>query len=67
LTHDRGSASVAGDDSLNPNPAGIHVLTTNTAGQPADLDFVVGVFCGNSTGLQTKPAPPAAGTSLAGH
>src|SRR5262249_8526956 len=29
LTHDRGSATVGGWDSKNPNPQGIHILTTN--------------------------------------
>ncbi len=62
LVHDRGSASVAGFDNLNPDPQAIHVLTSDAQGNPADLDFDVIVFCANSKGLQTKPAPPAAGS-----
>jgi len=62
LVHDRGSATVAGFDHLNPDPQAIHVLTTDAHGNPADLDFDVIAFCGNSKGLQTEPAPPAAGT-----
>jgi hypothetical protein len=61
LVHDRGSASAAGFDHLNPDPTAIHVLTTNAAGQPADLDFVVIAFCGNTAGIQFGAAPPAAG------
>jgi hypothetical protein len=61
LVRDRGSASVAGYDSSNPNPNAIHVLTTNAAGQPADVDFVVLALCGATKGLTITPAPPAAG------
>jgi hypothetical protein len=61
LTHDRGSATASGYDHTNPDPTAIHVLTTSAAGQAADLDFVVLAFCGNSTGIQSTPAPPAAG------
>lgn len=62
LVHARGSVSIAGYDSANPHPQTIHVLTTNAAGQPADLDFAVLALCGNTTGLTVVPAPDAAGT-----
>ena len=61
LTHNRGSTSTSGYDNVNPDPRAIRVLTTDATGQPADLDFHVIAFCGNSKGLQTSPAPPAAG------
>jgi hypothetical protein len=61
LTHDRGSASVAGWDHLNPDPAAIHVMTTDATGQPADLDFVVIAVCGKAPGIQFGSAPPATG------
>jgi len=59
LVHDRGSASASSYDHTNPDPQAIHVLTTNAAGQPADLDFVVSALCGNKA--SNAPAPPAAG------
>jgi hypothetical protein len=61
VTHDRGYASASGYDHFNPDPQAIHVLTTNAAGAAADLDFVVIAFCGNSAGIISQPAPPAAG------
>ena len=61
LTHDRGSATAGGYDHFNPDPQAIRVLTTNAAGQPADLDFVVIAFCGRTKGIQSTPAPPGAG------
>jgi len=62
LTHDRGSASVSGYDGLNPYTGAIHVLTTDTTGGAADLDFVVLALCGKQQGIQIGAAPPAAGT-----
>jgi hypothetical protein len=64
LTHDRGSANAYGYDHFNPDPYAVRVVTNNAAGQPADLDFVIGVFCGPAEGIQSSPAPPAAGTRL---
>ena len=61
LTHDLGMATAAGYDSFNPDPTAIRVRTANTAGQPADLDFVVIAFCGRTKGIQSSPAPPGAG------
>ena len=61
LVNARGSVSLAGYDGRNPNPQAIHVLTTNAAGQPADLDFTVLAVCGSTKGLTIVPAPPAAG------
>lgn len=64
LTHARGSATVAGWDSKNTDPQAIHVLTTNAAGQAADLDFVVGALCGGGSGnIQFGASPPASGTA----
>jgi hypothetical protein len=57
LVHDRGSASASSYDHLNPDPYAIHVLTTDATGNPADLDFMIMAFCGNSKGLQTSPYP----------
>jgi hypothetical protein len=70
LTHDRGSASIAGWDTVsqwNQYAGGIHVMTTDATGNPADLDFVVGVFCGSAKGVQFGAAPPATGNGGAGH
>jgi hypothetical protein len=61
LVHDRGSISLSGWDSKNPDPTAIHVLTTGANGQPADLDFVVLALCGKSNGLQIGAAPPETG------
>jgi hypothetical protein len=61
LVHDRGSVSLSGWDSVNPDPTAIHVLTTAANGQPADLDFNVLVLCGSTKGLQIGSAPPGAG------
>ena len=61
LTHDLGFATAAGYDRFNPDPTAVHVTTADVTGQPADLDFVVIAFCGNSKGLTTQPAPPATG------
>jgi hypothetical protein len=64
LTHDRGSATVAGIDSVNQwnsYPGGIHVMTTDASGNPADLDFVVVALCGTAKGVQFGAAPPGHG------
>src|SRR5438105_7378588 len=61
LTHDLGSATAGDYSHINPDPQAIHVMTMNAAGQRADLDFVVAAFCGPSQGIQSSPAPPAAG------
>jgi hypothetical protein len=70
LTHDRGSVTIAGYDSVsqwNQYAGGIHVMTTDATGNPADLDFVVGAFCGTAKGVQFGAAPPATGNGGAGH
>jgi len=61
LTHDRGSATVSGYDSLNPYTGAIHVMTTDTTGSPSDLDFAVLALCGKQAGIQIGAAPPATG------
>jgi hypothetical protein len=68
LTHDRGSASVSGFDSTNQwntYDGGIHVMTTDASGKPADLDFNVLAVCGLSQGHQIGAAAPATGGALA--
>jgi hypothetical protein len=57
LEHDRGSATAFGYDHQNPDPYAIRILTTDAQGNPADDDFLVMAFCGNSKGLQTTPYP----------
>jgi len=64
LVHDRGSASVAGYDHFNTDPLGIHVMTTDAQGNPADLDFAVVALCGKAAGISKLPAPPASGTRI---
>jgi hypothetical protein len=64
LVHSRGSATVSGYDHFNDDPTGIHVMTTNAAGQPADLDFAVVALCGKAKGITKTPAPPASGTRV---
>jgi hypothetical protein len=64
LVHDRGSASISGYDDVsawNTYLNGIHVMTTDAQGNPADLDFNVLALCASSKGLQTTAAPPGAG------
>ena len=75
LTHDRGSASASGYDNgrtqafspgqdnarINSDKQGVHVLTTDTAGNAADLDFAIVVFCAKAPNIQFGAAPPAAG------
>jgi hypothetical protein len=60
LTSIRGSATVAGYSSANPETDGVTVLTTNAAGQPFDADFVIGVFCGGGLGANTESEVPGA-------
>jgi hypothetical protein len=70
LTHDRGSATIAGYDTVsqwNLYPGGIHVMTTDATGNPADLDFAVVALCGTAKGVQFGAAPPATGNGGAGH
>jgi hypothetical protein len=61
LTHDRGSATISGYDHTDADPQGIHVMTTDANGNPADLDFVVLALCGKAPLIQFGAAPPAAG------
>jgi hypothetical protein len=46
LTSVRGSATVGEYSSVNPDPDGIPVLTTDAQGNPADESFVVVSLCG---------------------
>ena len=79
LTHNRGSASASGYDngstqdpktgngnnaSLNSDPQGIHVLTTDAQGNAADLDFAIVALCGKASNIQFGAAPPASGTAI---
>lgn len=77
LTHDRGSASASGYDNgstqapspgqdnalINSNQQGVHVLTTNAQGNPADLDFAIVVLCGKAQNIQFGASPAKAGTA----
>jgi hypothetical protein len=64
LVHSRGSATVSGYDHFNADPTGIHVMTTDATGNPADLDFAVVALCGTATNISKLPAAPAAGTAV---
>jgi hypothetical protein len=57
LTEIRGSATVLGYSSLNPDPRTIPVLTTDATGNPIDAAFDVVVFCGGGQGAITSTAP----------
>ncbi len=50
LTSARGSATVGEYSSVNTDPEGIPVLTTDAQGNPADEDFVVSALCGGGLG-----------------
>jgi hypothetical protein len=62
LTQIRGSATVLGYSSLNPDPRVIPVLTTDAFGNPVDTGFDVVVFCGGGQGNITSTAPIPAAT-----
>jgi hypothetical protein len=57
LTQVRGSATIGGYSSLNPDAGAIPVLTTDATGNPADAAFDVVVFCGGGIGATTQTAP----------
>jgi hypothetical protein len=54
LTHTRGSVTVTGYDSTNPEIHAVRILTSAANGAPSDEDFVVVVTCANSA-LQPTP------------
>jgi len=59
LTAIRGSVTVGAYNSANPDSTQIPVLTTDALGNPVDTPFVIGVMCGNTTGLVKPGAVPA--------